>query len=680
MQGKVASELGNNEKALKSYKEAHHLDLTDQETIRGLAEVSFKMGDWASALSNYQKVLTALEEGDREERANVYFKLGCIKREQGQLKQAVNNFEKALAIDDAHRVTLEAMVSIYAGLSDWKQVCAYKRQILDNVFEADERFLMLNDVGDIWAEKENNLPKAIETLEEALELKPDNHVLLHKLLGLYQKARNYERMIDTIQAISELEPNPERKARYLYTMAQLYRDQNDMGRAVELFNEALDLNPDFLESFERINKILTTQKDWKQLERAFRKMIHRIAGKGKVDLEYNLWHNLGIVYRDRLSDVEKSIEAFRMASRIKPDDITERQILAELYETANQLDLAVEEQQEILRRDPTQVAPYRALYQLYYQKQAYDEAWCMCGALSFLRRADEDQQKFYEDYRPKGIPQVRSRLDNDSWRKHVYHRTEDQTIGLIFEMLTSAALTAKMQQLKAANQLPVLDKRYKQEPHTTTVTFAKTFFHVAKVLGITPPELYVHTNIQGGLTAAPIMPFASVAGQSVLSGFTPHELSFIVAKHLSNYRGEHYIKNIFPTQSELTQLFFAGLRMVLPDAPVPPEMVQNVDVTAKTLATMMQPQHREGLRHVVRKFMDTKGAINLKRWLQATDLTACRAGLLVCGDLEIAKKILLIEPQVPGDLTPEDKITEMIVFSVSNEYFALRKALGLTIG
>jgi hypothetical protein len=176
------------------------------------------------------------------------------------------------------------------------------------------------------------------------------------------------------------------------------------------------------------------------------------------------------------------------------------------------------------------------------------------------------------------------------------------------------------------------------------------------------------------------MPFASVAGQSVLSGFTPHELSFIVAKHLSNYRGEHYIKNIFATQSELTQLFFAGLRMVLPDAPVPPEMAQNVDVTAKTLAAMMQPQHREGLRHVVRTFMETKGAINLKRWLQATELTACRAGLVVCGDLEIARKILSIEPQVPGDLTPEDKITEMIVFSVSNEYFAVRKALGLTIG
>ena len=98
---------------------------------------------------------------------------------------------------------------------------------------------MLNEVGDIWAEKENNLPKAIETLEEALELKPDNHVLLHKLLGLYQKTRNYDRMIDTIQTISDLDSNPERKARYLYTMAQLHRDQNDLGRAVELFNACL---------------------------------------------------------------------------------------------------------------------------------------------------------------------------------------------------------------------------------------------------------------------------------------------------------------------------------------------------------------------------------------------------------------------------------------------------------
>ena len=115
-------------------------------------------------------------------------------------------------------------------------------------------------------------------------------------------------MIDTIQRIAEHGEGPgSQEPSYIYTMAQLYRDKlDDQDRAVELFNEALDLNPSFLEAFERINKILTAQKDWKQLERAFRKMLHRVSpARATPDLEFNLWHNLGLIYRDRLQRHEQ---------------------------------------------------------------------------------------------------------------------------------------------------------------------------------------------------------------------------------------------------------------------------------------------------------------------------------------------------------------------------------------
>jgi len=81
-------------------------------------------------------------------------------KRQGQAKQAINNFEKALALDGSHRQTLEALIAVYSDLKDWKQVSAYKRQILDNVYEADERFKMLVDIGDIWADKEKNAVRA----------------------------------------------------------------------------------------------------------------------------------------------------------------------------------------------------------------------------------------------------------------------------------------------------------------------------------------------------------------------------------------------------------------------------------------------------------------------------------------------------------------------------------------
>jgi hypothetical protein len=297
-----------------------------------------------------------------------------------------------------------------------------------------------------------------------------------------------------------------------------------------------------------------------------------------------------------------------------------------------------------------------------------------------LRKADEEEQRFFEDYRPRGMIQVKSRLDNELWVKHLFHKDENIYIGKIFEMITPAAIVAKLGQLRAARQLPVLDKRFKQDPATSTVTFAKTFGWAAQVLGVPTPELYVRNDVPGALVAVPSAPPASVAGQTVLTGFAPQELTFIVGKHLSYYRGEHYIRNLFPTLNELKVLLFAAVKIILNDFAVPPEMAQAVNTTAQELFKHMQPIQRDGLKLVVNKFVEDGAKVDLKRWMQSIEVTACRAGLLLCADLEIAKKIIAAEPQLPVDLTPQEKLKELIVFSVSEQYFTLRKALGIAVG
>jgi tetratricopeptide (TPR) repeat protein len=681
--GQVCAALEKDDKALKAYTTAHQLDLTDQATIRGLAEVCFRLKDWGASLTNYQKVLTALGEDETTARADVYYKLGCIKREQGQAKQAVNNFEKSLSVDPSFAPTLEALVSLYTELKDWKQVVAYKRQILDNVMDADERFRMLNDIATVWNDQDKSPLRAIEALEEARELQPLNTGLLHKLIALYQSTENWSKMVDTLQAIADNEKDPTRKSKFLFTMAQLFRDkEGDQDRAVELFGEALDLNPTYLEAFERINKILTAKKDWKSLERAFRKMLRRMstANVSNPELEFNLWHNLGLIYRDRLKDTASAIEAFKMATRFKGDEVVERQILAELYEATDQTEAAVGEHSLVLQKDPLRVDPYRSLYKLYLRMHEYDRAWCMCAALSFLRKTDDEEQRFFEDYRPKGMIQVKSRIDNEGWVKGLFHKDESLYIGKIFEMLTPAAVVARMNQLRAQKQLPVLDKRFRQDPATSTVTFAKTFGWAAQVLGVEMPELYVRNDVPGALMAVPSMPRASVAGQTVLTGFTPQELTFIAGKHLSGYRGEHYMKNLFSSLAELKLILFAGVKIVMPEFAVPGEMAQAVNTTASELVKHMQIVQRDSLKIVVQKWMEDGATADLKRWMQAIEITASRAGLLLCADLEIAKKIIGAEPQLPGDLAPPEKMKELLVFSVSEQYFALRKALGIAVG
>ncbi len=677
--GKVLSALGKDEKALKAYQSAHQLDLTDQETIRGIADVSFRLADWPSALTNYQKVLTSLGEEETDERTDVYYRLGCIKREQQQAKQAINNFEKALALNPEHRQTLEALVDVYQTAGDYKQVAAYKRQILDGVFDGNERYDILNEIADLWAEKENNAPKAIEALEEALDLKPQEPSLLHKILELYQKAEDWQKMVDTLQAIADISDSPQIKARCFNTMAQLYRDKlEDSDRAIELFNDALDVTPDFLQAFERINKILTRDRNWTQLERQYRKMVQRVRGKGNASLEHTLWHQLGLIYRDRLGQPDTAITAFKEAVGVKPDAIEDHQILSELFESAERFDEAIAEQRHILAQEPRSIKPYRGLYRLYLHKRSYDEAWPLAAAMTFMGKADAEEARFYSDYRLDGMLQVKGRLSNDHWSRLLFHPNLDLQITKIFEMIAPAALRAKVEQV--SRQPSLVDARFKQDPQTSTVTFAKTFGWAAQVLGIPTPELYVRSDLNDAVRAVPYLPPASVAGKAVLSGFQPEELTFICGKHLASYRAEFYMRNLFPTQDELKVILFSALIMVDPSSPVPPEFANPVRMTAQALARHIKPDEGERVKAAVKAFLQAKSAANVKSWAQAAELTQLRAGLLVCGDLAVARKIITLEQSLPGDLSPEEKLHELVLFSISEQYAQLRASLGITIG
>ena len=111
----------------------------------------------------------------------------------------------------------------------------------------------------------------------------------------------------------------------------------------------------------------------------------------------------------------------------------------------------------MLKHRRAQARPYRKLYQLQLEKKSYDEAWCLAAALAFMRKADQEETQFFEDYRPKGMPAVRGRLDNEQWVRNLFHEEENLYVGKIFEMIAAAALKAKIESLKAKKEVPVLD-------------------------------------------------------------------------------------------------------------------------------------------------------------------------------------------------------------------------------
>ncbi|MFN7696553.1 MAG: hypothetical protein ACK5U8_01550, partial [Deltaproteobacteria bacterium] len=126
---------------------------------------------------------------------------------------------------------------------------------------------------------------------------------------------------------------------------------------------------------------------------------------------------------------------------------------------------------------------------------------------------------------------------------------------------------------------------------------------------------------------------------------------------------------------ELKTVLMAALRLanLVPGDP-------QIDQTAQGLRSKLQAPQLDAIGTLGRRFIQAGARTDVKKWLQGVELTACRAGFLVCNDLDTAARMVqALGPTGPVDLSPKEKVKELVLFSVSEEYFRLRQTLGIQI-
>ena len=137
-------------------------------------------------------------------------------------------------------------------------------------------------------------------------------------------------------------------------------------------------------------------------------------------------------------DIPAAIQTFEVA--VGPSRKTSsvaRSSVSSISSVARLPRQAVNEQMFLIDKDPYRVEAYKALRRIYMDSRQFDKAWCMCSALTYLQRADADEQQFYEQYK-KGLPKARNKLTDEMWAKYIYHKDEDRFIGAIFATVYSA--------------------------------------------------------------------------------------------------------------------------------------------------------------------------------------------------------------------------------------------------
>jgi tetratricopeptide (TPR) repeat protein len=691
---KTADEMRDFQKALQYYKSAYDIDSTYLPVLVGRADLLFNMQDWEGAGKIYQTILVQHRDSQQEsDVVRTYFRLGMVRQNLGERRKALNMFEKALEIDPNHPDTLGAVIAIQEAQGDWEAVIHAKRAMAAKA-DASTKVKLLDEVGEIYHTKVNNPQKAIGAFLEALEVRNDDHQLLQKVLDLYTETEQWKKAVETIIRFVELEKDPIRKGSYYNAAGTICREKlKSLDEAIDFYNLALDnffidgsekipkaFLPRALKAFADIDKILTTKRDYKAQERAYRQMIKRLKPGDKVLID--LWHALGEIYRSRLKSYQSAVAAFEVAQQLDPTNKERREILAELYIVAgpDYVDKAVEQHMEMLKVEPFKYDSYKALRKIYMDSHQYDKTWCICNALSFLRKADPEETQFYEQYKPRGFVKAKSRMTEEIWR-HVQHPDENPYVGAIFSAISEGAAMLRAQPHKAFGLKP----KDRRQIETDQLQFSKIFYYTAQVLNVTLPQVYLQPEQPGEIAVANtadkgVLQPSFVVRANLLQGKPEKEIAFSAARWLTFMRKDHFLKLALPTNTELKTAFLSAIVMVKRDFPIPQDMRGMVGQYLPEMQKRMPPHHLEQLGAVVNRFIQAAPEINLSKWGNAVDATAHRVGFIICGDLEVAAKIVSVEPVVVGGPQVKDKVKELVVYSISEDYFKVRAHLGTTIG
>ena len=612
--GRAAKAMGLTDKVQKAYTRAAELDPTNLEAQRGRADQPYQKGDWKEARASLEKVFEHhVDDLPPSERVELFYQLGTCELRLERKDHAKDWYGKALEVDPTHRPSLLAMMEF--GETKPESLIDAKKALLATA-DGEEKVRLLSEIGDLYLDKLEDPPLAVGAYREALELRPDDHKLLHKCLDVYVEQKAWAQGLEMLERLIAAEKSPTVRAKYRHAAGLICRDE--LGRpeeAAKLLIEALDDDQTLERSAQALEELFNERQEWKELARFYRKELKRIGPEtsdGQKDPKnaerLRLWSALGEVCLDKLGERESALAALEVALTLDRNNLDRHKQLADLYVQAgpDRFDKAILEHQILLRVEKQRVISYRSLKHLYVQTGQRDKAAACSYALTFLKKGEPDDQKVVGELKAKaGQPMAVARraLNDEVWTR-LAHPDEDRFLQVLFSTVSPMLTAAQAQPHKTYN-LVRKDAVDASDPRP----FAKALRYVVSTLAVPATETYLRYEQKEPITflncidKLPVPVF--IVGQPLAGDKRPErELVFELARRAAHLRPERMLRYVLPQPAQLAHIIDAA--MLIGEMPTEkgasqPNPTGELAKTAQGMKRALTPVQLEQVASVGRK-------------------------------------------------------------------------------
>ena len=672
--GELWRDQGRAQDALDAYERAYTLDPGQRQVLMPYADLLFEQGQHERGL----RVLQSLLLHDKHtlspaQLITLYHRLGSAYESLELLPKARSAYEKALEYQPDDLQGLGGLLRVVTASGLPHDIIKVRQRIIRSLTEPKARSMAFIALGDDWAARLQDAPRALDAYESALAEAMDNKLALERIAALAEQLGDWRRVSRAFFTLSRLAKAHPEEADWLIRASVITREQlREPEKALLGFKRALELDPGRQDAFEAVQSALTAQEDWPELKQAYIQLISALMKADPVEPVKlaMLCIELGELCHVKLEQHDEAVRAYAQASELVPGQAPLHHKVVELAERqAEFVDLALEHLRILQRLEPHNDALLDRVARVYLRKKDVDNAYCIFRVLAYQGKPLDDKARaFVERFQRPIYTAPKHPLSPDILKRYIFTDKLDRRISGAFAVL-KVGLDEWAGEDKAKYGLRRKDKIELDKP----LAFNTIYKSVGRLLMYESlPELWYKQSQQGLINGA-LVPEGLLAGDDLLGSGQEKLIAFIVGKQLFMFLAPFYLAAIRPAQ-ELEFFFKLGYAYA-----------QNRQVQGqaaelmKVLAKKIRGQELAQLQKAYKEIEAAGAQSDIAAWLEEVEDSANRVGFIFCDDLKVCEDYLRHEPQPISQRPVKARMQALVDFALSEKYIEARDLLGLRI-
>ncbi len=665
-------------KVFELSERSFNLNKVYKENLELLTEVAFELKKYETVISaSKQYLVHYFDSCEVDEIGSLYVKLGVAYAGVENFDLSNRYFNRALSIDEYNIDALKYAVDAYKHGAQWHKVIEYYNKMIQKITSQDEVIKINYEMGLIYKNELQSFSQALSHFDKVISMGFKNIELLNHLYDIYQKTSNYSSMVSVLEEQLKLDTNNESIAKICYTLADLYFAKlNNPQKSVSYLLKILSWNYKNTKVLSAIEQILEAAKAFKDLEEVYRK-VYSTLGEQDIELKTYLLEKLGVIYKDIIQDFVKTVEIYETLGELHPNQPKYYQILIDFYERIPQFyDKAIAlHKVKVKQNAKNSTDSIHSLIKLYNEKKLYDKIYCYSAFLFQIGAAHEDEREFYNGYKSATLARLEQPIGKNIFEKYLNHSHLNKDISKVMEGVQSLASDSLCDK-KIKDMKDIDPKKDGLDPNTR---FYKLAEYVMQSLGVSGVDFYHIKNTLKGIKFDSALTSGGIFSKGTKSDFflvgtdmlvdrDEAEAGFYLAKYITLTLPEFYLIQMANSTGTTLQEVYQTL-----------ESLNNSSIVTKL--PKLQKDLKKSLPADVALTLESlsKNGANINLWLKGAEFTANRVALLFCGDINSAIKVIKEDQNRVSGASLQEKIDDLLDFSISDQYLSLREQLGVSI-